>query len=129
MGSKGGGGLSSLEAGRPAMGPSLGWHYLSHNNVNNNNNNNNNDNDNMINSIITNNSNSNNCNNQLLVSHYLSNTTSFVLCAAYNVKEHPNLLHYSPRLKKTCARQVVLDKWLPLYGYIILYYIYTHIYI
>ena len=24
------------------------------------------------------------------------------------------LLHYSPRLKNACARQVVLDKWFPL---------------
>ena len=25
-----------------------------------------------------------------------------------------NLLHYSPLLKNTCVRQVVLDKWFPL---------------
>ena len=29
-------------------------------------------------------------------------------------KDHRALLHYSPLLKKTCVRQVVLDKWFPL---------------
>ena len=30
------------------------------------------------------------------------------------VKDQHTLLRYSPRLKKTCVRQVVLDKWFPL---------------
>ena len=50
----------------------------------------------------------------LIVWRYLSNTASFVLCVFRRVKGHGNLLHYSLRLKKTCARQVVSDKWLPL---------------
>ena len=32
----------------------------------------------------------------------------------YNVKDHHELLHHSPRLKNTCLRQAVLDKWSPL---------------
>ena len=40
----------------------------------------------------------------------LSNTASFVLCAVYSVKDHHTLLHNSKRLKKTCVRQVALDK-------------------
>ena len=35
-------------------------------------------------------------------------------CICFCVKDHNNVLHYSPLLKKTCVRQVVLDKWLPL---------------
>ena len=38
----------------------------------------------------------------------------FVLCVFRRVKDHHNLLHFSPRLKTTCVRQVVLDKWFPL---------------
>ena len=30
------------------------------------------------------------------------------------VKDHYNLLHYSPLLKTACVRQVVLDKWFPM---------------
>ena len=30
------------------------------------------------------------------------------------VKEHHNVLRSSPRLKKACVRQVVLDRWFPL---------------
>ena len=53
--------------------------------------------------------------------HHLSNATcliqaSFVLCVCFRVKGHRNLLHDSPVLKKTCVRQVVLDKWFPLDG-------------
>ena len=40
-------------------------------------------------------------------------TASFVLCAVYSVKDHHNLQMCSPLLKKTCVRQVVLDKWFP----------------
>ena len=39
---------------------------------------------------------------------------SFVLCVFRRVKAPRNLLHYSPPLKKTHARQVALDKWFPL---------------
>ena len=51
--------------------------------------------------------------------HYLSHATclktaSFVLRVLRSVNDHHNLPHYSPRLKKPCVRQVVLDKWLPL---------------
>ena len=51
--------------------------------------------------------------------HYLSNATclipaSSVLRTVYSVKEHHNSPKYSPRSKKTCIRQVVLEKWLPL---------------
>ena len=52
----------------------------------------------------------------LLVYCYLCNTASFGLCAVCRFKDHHMLLHYSPRLKNTCVRQVVLDKWFPL-GY------------
>ena len=31
-----------------------------------------------------------------------------------SVKDHRNVLKYSPHLKKTCVRQVVLDNWFPL---------------
>ena len=37
-----------------------------------------------------------------------------VLRAFRRVKDRRNLLHYSRRLKKTCVRQVALDKWCPL---------------
>ena len=30
------------------------------------------------------------------------------------IKDHHSLPRYSPLLKKTCVRQVVLDKWFPL---------------
>ena len=34
-----------------------------------------------------------------------------------SVKDHHNVLHDSPLLKKACVRRVVLDKWFPLtYG-------------
>ena len=46
----------------------------------------------------------------LLVQRYLSSTASFVVCVVCRVKEHHNVLHYSPRLKNTCVRQVVFDK-------------------
>ena len=51
--------------------------------------------------------------------HYLSNATCltrprlFYVCFR-RVKEHHNLLHRSPLLKKACVRKVVLDKWFPL---------------
>ena len=51
--------------------------------------------------------------------HYSSNATclirSHLFYALFNsVKDHHTLLHnHSPLLKKTCVRQVVLDKWLP----------------
>ena len=44
----------------------------------------------------------------------LSNTASFVLCVFRGVKDHHNLQPYVPLLRKTCVRQVVSDKWLPL---------------
>ena len=45
---------------------------------------------------------------------YLSETASFVLCVFWSVKAHHNLLYCSPLLqKKTCVRQVVLDKQCP----------------
>ena len=50
----------------------------------------------------------------LLVEGYLSDAASFVLCVFCRVKDHHKLLHYSSLLKKTCVKQVVLDKWLPL---------------
>ena len=51
--------------------------------------------------------------------HYLSNATCLMqprclLCAVYTVKDHCDLPYCSPLLKKTCVRQVVLDKWFPL---------------
>ena len=47
--------------------------------------------------------------------HHLSNATclntaSLVLCMFRRVKYQHNSLHYSPLLKKTCVRQVALDK-------------------
>ena len=53
----------------------------------------------------------------LLVSRYLSNAASFVLCVLRRVKDHHTVLHYSPRLKNICVRQVALDKWLPPDGF------------
>ena len=50
----------------------------------------------------------------LRVQRYLSNTASFVLCASRRAEDHHKLLHYSPLLKNTCVRRVVLDKWFPL---------------
>ena len=52
---------------------------------------------------------------------YLSNATclmrpQFALCVFRRVKDHHNLLHYSPPLKKTCVRQAVLDKRFPLHA-------------
>ena len=44
----------------------------------------------------------------------MSNPASLVLCVFRRVKDHQHLLHDSPRSKKTCVRQVALDKWLPL---------------
>ena len=57
--------------------------------------------------------------------HYLSNATlsnaaSFVLCVFCRVKDHHKLLHYSPRLKNICIRQVMLDKWFPVMMIIIM---------
>ena len=51
--------------------------------------------------------------------HYLSNATCLLIrprlfCVFRRVKDHRNLLHCSPCLKKTCVRQVVLDKRFPL---------------
>ena len=48
------------------------------------------------------------------------NTASLVLCVVRRVKDHHSLLHYSLRLKKTVlkktlVRQVVLNKWFPLF--------------
>ena len=46
--------------------------------------------------------------------HYLSKATRLIrpplVCVFRRVKDHRNLLHYSPLLKNTCVRQVVLDK-------------------
>ena len=42
------------------------------------------------------------------------NAASFVLCAFRRVKDHHTLPNDSPRPKKTCIRQAVLDKWFPL---------------
>ena len=51
---------------------------------------------------------------------YFSKTTaSFVLCMFRRVKDHHSSLHSSPRLKKACARQVVLDKWFPLKNFVL----------
>ena len=44
----------------------------------------------------------------------MPNTALFVVCVAYSVKDHKDLLHYLQLLKKTCVRQVVLDRWFPL---------------
>ena len=44
----------------------------------------------------------------------MSDTASVVLCAVYIVKNPHSLRNDSPRSKKTCVRQVVLDEWLPL---------------
>ena len=49
----------------------------------------------------------------LLVYCYSSNAASFVSCAVYRVKDDRDVLHSSPRLKRACVRQVVLDKWFP----------------
>ena len=47
--------------------------------------------------------------------HYLSNARHNMCCVFVgHVKDHHNLLNYSPLLKNTCVRQVVLDKWFPL---------------
>ena len=50
--------------------------------------------------------------------HYLSKATCLIqphlFCAFVGyVKDHHNLDNYSPRLKKPCVRQVVLDKCFP----------------
>ena len=50
---------------------------------------------------------------------YLSNAACLIrprlLCAYLRrVEDHDTLLHYFSRLKKTCVRQVVLDKSFPL---------------
>ena len=49
----------------------------------------------------------------LLVEPCLPEAASFVLCVPRRVKDHHNLLHESPHLKKACVRQVALDKWFP----------------
>ena len=52
--------------------------------------------------------------------HHLSHAAcltqaSFVWCVAYSVKDHHHHLpNYSRLVKKSCVRQVVLDKWFPL---------------
>ena len=49
--------------------------------------------------------------------HYLSNATCLIrprLFVFRRVKDHHNLSSYSLCLKKSCVRQVVLDKWFPL---------------
>ena len=48
--------------------------------------------------------------------HYLSNPIRPPLFSTASLVLHGclNLPHYSPLLKKTCVRQVALDKWLPL---------------
>ena len=46
----------------------------------------------------------------LPVRRYLSNTASFVSLAFRSAKDHSNLLYGSPLLKRTCVRQVALDK-------------------
>ena len=47
-------------------------------------------------------------------------TASFVcVCAVYSVKDQHNLPNCLPLLRKTCVRQVVLDKWFPLNSIII----------
>ena len=74
----------------------------------------------------------------LLVWRYLYNAASCVLYGiACLIQSYLHLLHYSPLLKKTCIRQVVLDKWLPLNGvswqtphrYTLCIHIYIYIYI
>ena len=52
--------------------------------------------------------------------HYLSNTPSFDLCVLRRVKDHHALPYYPPRLKNSCIRQVVLDKWFPRVTHMIL---------
>ena len=49
----------------------------------------------------------------LLVSRYLSNA-GLICCMFLCVKDHHNLSKLSPLLKKSCVRQVALDKRLPL---------------
>ena len=51
--------------------------------------------------------------------HYLSNAICLMRPRSFYalfrcVNDHHNLLHYSQRLKNTCVRRVVLDKWFPL---------------
>ena len=50
--------------------------------------------------------------------HYLSNATCLIrrhlFCVFRSAKDHHNLLHDSQLFKKTCVRQVVLDRWFPL---------------
>ena len=46
----------------------------------------------------------------LLVERYSSNAASFVSCVFRRVKAQNTLLYDLPRLKKTCVRQIVLDK-------------------
>ena len=49
----------------------------------------------------------------LLVQHHLSDAASFVFCVFRHVIDHINLPNDSLCLKKTCVREVVLDKWFP----------------
>ena len=51
--------------------------------------------------------------NRVMTAFHLSNMASFVSCVFRRVKDRHDLLHCSPLLKKTCVRQVVLDKWFP----------------
>ena len=50
--------------------------------------------------------------------HYLSNATCLIrphsLCFPARRRSSRNLPHDSPLLKKTCVKQLVLDKWFPL---------------
>ena len=49
--------------------------------------------------------------------HFLPNATCLLrphLSYALSAKDHHDLLHSSLLLKRTCVRQVVLDKWFPL---------------
>ena len=55
----------------------------------------------------------------LLVEGYLSNMATLALCVIRRVKDHNNLPHDLPPLKKACLRQVVLDEWFPLIGVVL----------
>jgi hypothetical protein len=46
--------------------------------------------------------------------HYLSNMASSDSCVDRRVRDHRDLLDYSPLLKNTRVKQVVVDKWSPL---------------
>ena len=46
-----------------------------------------------------------------LSKRYLSNKASSVSCAVYSIKDHHDLPIHSPRLEKTCVRQVLFTGW------------------